>query len=94
MRIRLNVWLKASTLVEVLVTMALAGILLLAVYDGLEILNSGINRIDDSDDYERLDWLEHFEILEFRCDSVKRVGNANVFYLCGEPIDTLFIYGF
>ena len=60
MRIRLNVWLKASTLVEVLVTMALAGILLLAVYDGLEILNSGINRIDDSDDYERLDWLEHF----------------------------------
>ena len=47
-------WLKASTLVEVLVTMALAGILLLAVYDGLEILNSGINRIDDSDDYERL----------------------------------------
>ena len=82
MRIRLNVWLKASTLVEVLVTMALAGILLLAVYDGLEILNSGINRIDDSDDYERLDWLEHFEILEFRCDSVKRVGNANVFYAC------------
>ena len=61
MRIRLNVWLKASTLVEVLVAMALAGILLLAVYDGLEILNSGINRIDDSDDYERLDWLEHFE---------------------------------
>ena len=50
-------WLKASTLVEVLVTMAFAGILLLAVYDGLEILNNGINRIDDSDDYEHLDWL-------------------------------------
>ena len=94
MRIRLNVWLKASTLVEVLVAMALAGILLLAVYDGLEILSSGINRIDDSDDYERLDWLEHFEILEFRCDSVKRVGDTNVFYLCDEPIDTLVIYGF
>ena len=94
MRIRLNVWLKASTLVEVLVTMALAGILLLAVYDGLEILNSGINRIDDSDDLEHLDWLEHYEVLEFRSDSVKRVGNSNVFYLCGEPLDTLVTYGF
>lgn len=90
----LNVWLKASTLVDVLVTMALAGILLLAVYDGLEILHRGINRIDDTDDYEHLDWLEHYEILEFRCDSVIRVGNANVFYLCGEAIDTLEDYGF
>ena len=90
----LNVWLKASTLVEVLVTMALAGILLLAVYDGLEILHRGINRIDDTDDYEHLDWLEHYEILEFRCDSVIRVRNANVLYLCGEPIDTLEDYGF
>ena len=94
MKNKANVYLKASTLVEVLVTMILSGILLLGVYDGLEILNSSINRIDDSDDYERLDWLEHFEILEFRCDSVKRVENANVFYLCGEPIDTLVIYGF
>lgn len=94
MRIRLNVWLKANTLVEVLVTMALAGILLLAVYDGLEILNRSIDRIDDTDDYEHLDWLEHYEILEFRCDSVRRVGNANVFYLCGEQIDTLVDYGF
>ena len=87
-------WLKASTLVELLVTMALAGILLLAVYDGLEILNRGIDRIDDTADYEPLDWLEHYEILEFRSDSVRRVGNANVFYLCGEPIDTLMNYGF
>lgn len=94
MKNKANVCLKASTLVEVLVTMILSGILLLGVYDGLEILNRGINRIDESDDYERLDWLEHFEILEFRCDSVKRVGNANVFYLYGEPIDTLVIYGF
>lgn len=87
-------WLKASTLVEVLVTMALAGILLLAVYDGLEILNRGISRIDNADDYEQLNWLEHYEILEFRCDSVKRAGNVNVFYLCDEPIDTLVNYGF
>ena len=94
MRIRLNVWLKASTLVEVLVTMALAGILLLAVYDGLEIFNRGINRTDDSDALEHLDWLEHYEVLEFRSDSVKRVGNSNVFYLCGEPLDTLVNYGF
>lgn len=86
--------LKASTLVEVLVTMALAGILLLAVYDGLEILNRGISMIDDTERYEHLNWLEHYEILEFRCDSVKRVGNVNVFYLCGEPIDTLVNYGF
>ena len=87
-------WLKASTLVELLVTMALTGILLLAVYDGLEILNRGIDRIDDTADYEPLDWLEHYEILEFRSDSVRRVGNVNVFYLCGEPMDTLMNYGF
>lgn len=94
MKNKANVYLKASTLVEVLVTMILSGILLLGVYDGLEILNRGINRTDDSDDLEHLDWLEHYEVLEFRSDSVKRVGNSNVFYLCGEPLDTLVTYGF
>ena len=94
MKNKANVCLKASTLVEVLVTMILSGILLLGVYDGLEILNRGINRTGDSDDLEHLDWLEHYEVLEFRSDSVKKNSNANVFYLCGEPIDTLVDYGF
>lgn len=86
--------LRASTLVEVLVTMLLSGLLLLAVYDGLDILNSGVRRFGNADDYEHLDWLEHYEILEFRSDSVRMDGNINVFYVLGEPADTLMDYGF
>ena len=86
--------LKASTLVEVLVTMALSGILLLAVYDGLDMVKAGIEKSDNVDAYEHLDWLEHYEILEFRSDSVRKNGNVNVFYVGGEPADTLVNYGF
>lgn len=86
--------LKASTLVEVLVTMILSGLLLLAVYDGLELLNKGLSQLDDGDDYGRLDWLEHYEILEFRSDSVRRTEMMNIFYNSGEPCDTLVNYGF
>lgn len=89
-----NLDLRASTLVEVLVTMILSGLLLLAVYDGLGMLNSGVERFDNTKDYEHLDWLEHYEILEFRSDSVKTDGNINVFYICGEQADTLINYGF
>lgn len=91
---RFNSYLKASTLAEVLITMILSGILLLAVYDGLDILNSCIRRSDNTDDYVHLDWLEHYEILEFRSDSVSKKENINVFYVCGEPADTLVNYGF
>ena len=86
--------LTGSTLVEVLVTMTVSGLLILAVYDGLDTLSSGIERLDGADDYERLDWLEHYEILEFRSDSVRQYKNINVFYVGGEPIDTLLSYGF
>lgn len=89
-----NSGLRASTLVEVLVTMTLSGLLLLAVYDGLDILNSGVGRFDNADDYGHLDWMEHYEILEFRSDSVRKDGNINVFYICGEPADTLINHGF
>lgn len=74
--------------------MILSGLILLAVYDGLDILNSGVKRFDRADDYGQLDWLEHYEILEFRSDSVRKDGNVNVFYICGEPADTLMDYGF
>lgn len=49
-------------MVEILVTMIVSGILLLAVYDGLTILNSGIARFEGADDCQQLNWLEHFEI--------------------------------
>lgn len=80
-------------MVEILVTMIVSGILLLAVYDGLTILNSGIARFEGADDCQQLNWLEHFEILEFRSDSVRVDGALNVFYVCGEPVDTLADYG-
>lgn len=86
--------LIASTLVEVLVAMMLSGVLLLSVYDGLEMLDRGIEEYDDADDDARLDWLEHYELLEFRSDSVKTIGQMNLFYQNGEPCDTLMNYGF
>lgn len=85
--------LRAGTLVEVLVTMILSGILLLAVYDGLDIVRAGMEMSDDSEAYDALDWLEHYEILEFRSDSVRTEGQMNIFYMDGVPSDTLVNYG-
>lgn len=79
---------------EVLVTMIFSGLLLLAVYDGLNILSRGVKKLDDVDYYGSLDWLENYEILEFRSDSVRKNGKVNVFYVNGEPVDTLVNYGF
>ena len=79
---------------EVLVTMIFSGLLLLAVYDGLDILSRGVKKLDDVDYYGSLDWLENYEILEFRSDSVRKNGEVNVFYVNGEPADTLVNYGF
>ncbi|MBQ8838382.1 MAG: hypothetical protein IJ005_03590 [Bacteroidales bacterium] len=90
----LNSGLKASTLAEVLVTMVLSGLLLLAAYDGLDIINNGVERYNDTDEYEQLDWLEHYEILEFRSDSVSMNGRMFIFYMDGEPCDTLMCHGF
>lgn len=73
--------------------MALSGLLLLAVYDGLDIISSIAGRFNNADIYEHLDWLEHYEVLEFRSDSVRKEGTANVFYVYGEPADTLLNYG-
>lgn len=90
---RFNSELNASTMVEVLVTMTLSGILLLAVYDGLDIISDGIGSVDRTDVYGHLDWLEHYESIEFRSDSVQKNGNLYVFYLYEEPVDTLVEYG-
>lgn len=90
----LNSEMRASTLVEVLVTMIFSGILLLAVYDGLDILGRGVEKLDDVDYYGSLDRLEKYEIMEFRSDSVRKNGKVNVFYVNGEPADTLVNYGF
>lgn len=87
----LNLELRASTLVEVLVAMTLSGLVLLAAYDGLNILCSGIKRFNAADCYEHLDRLEHYEILEFRSDSVIADGDISIFYLNGKPVDTLKI---
>lgn len=85
--------LKASTLVELLVTMIVSGILLLAVYDGLGLLCRSFSKNAGIFDCGRLDWLEHYEILEFRSDSVGKQGSSYVFYASGEPLDTLVEHG-
>ncbi|MGM9763931.1 MAG: hypothetical protein ACI3ZQ_07925 [Candidatus Cryptobacteroides sp.] len=86
--------MRAGTLVEVLVTMILSGLVLLAVYDGLELVNDWLGRVGHSDVCGQLDWLEHYEVLEFRSDSIGQFENGTVFYFCGEAIDTLMNYGF
>ncbi len=86
--------LAASTLVEVLITMILSGILLLAVYDGLEIINGSMVKFNMLYGYDRLDRLEKFEILEFRSDSVIIKDSIIVFWAGAEQIDTIMHYEF
>ncbi len=74
--------------------MILSGLLLLAVYDGLGLISKGLSLSEEQIKYDYLDWYEHYEIMAFRSDSVRIVGNMNLFYVDGEPVDTLMNYGF
>lgn len=86
--------LKASTLVELLVMMSLSGLLLLAVYDGLDIINGYMKSNDSSQWHEHMGQLEQYEILEFRSDSIITSETNVVFYIDGKPVDTLINHGF
>ena len=86
--------LKASTLVELLVMMIMSGLLILAVYDGLDTINRYMKSKDSTEWHEHLGWLEQYEILEFRSDSIITSERNVVFYMDGEPVDTLIYHGF
>ena len=60
----------ASTLPELLVAMIVGGILLLAVFDGVDIIRKSIGPVQLPDFGEELSRLQEEELLEDRPDSV------------------------
>lgn len=76
---------KGSTLPELLVTMLLGGILLLLVFDGVDMLRMALSRYSLSDFGEDLGELERYEILTERSDSID-IGDSVRFFRNGEII--------
>lgn len=76
---------KGSTLPELLVTMLLGGILLLLVFDGVDMLRMSLSRYSLGDFGEDLNRLERYEMLAERSDSVG-VGDSVRFFQNGDII--------
>jgi len=81
--------MNASTLPELLVTMVVGGILLLIVFDGVDIVRRSIGPGDLMDFGKGLSRLQEWEILEDRSDSVVLTDSAYLFYRNGEVINTM-----
>lgn len=62
--------LAASTLPELLVTMIVGGILLLAIFDGVDLIRKSIGPVEMMDFGEELSRLQEEEILEDRPDTI------------------------
>ncbi len=62
--------LTASTLPELLVTMIVGGILLLAIFDGVDLIRKSIGPVEMMDFGEELSRLQEEEILEDRPDTI------------------------
>lgn len=62
--------LTASTLPELLVTMIIGGILLLAIFDGVDLIRKSIGPVEAMDFGEELYRLQEEEILEDRPDTI------------------------
>ena len=65
--------LTASRLPELLVTMIVGGILLLAIFDGVDLIRKSIGSVEMMDFGEELSRLQEEEILEDRPDTVSVV---------------------
>lgn len=65
---RINI--AASTLPELLVTMIVGGILLLAIFDGVDLIRKSIGPVEMMDFGEELSRLQEEEILEDRPDTI------------------------
>ena len=71
-----NVFYPASTLPELLVTMIVGGILLLAIFDGVDMIRKSVEPIEMLDFGEELSKLQEQELLEERPDTVS-IENIN-----------------
>lgn len=76
---------KGSTLPELLVTMLLGGILLLLVFDGVDMLRMSLSRYSLNGFGEDLGRLERYEMLAERSDSID-IGDSVRFFQNGEII--------
>lgn len=81
--------MKASTLPELLVTMVVGGILLLTIFDGVDLVNRSLGTGDLMDFGEDLSHLQEWETLEDRSDSVVFRDTVYLFYRNGEVIKTM-----
>lgn len=66
----------ASTLPELLVTMIVGGILLLAIFDGVDMIRKSVEPIELLDFGEELSKLQEQELLEERPDTVSIETNS------------------
>lgn len=71
-----DVFYPASTLPELLVTMIVGGILLLAIFDGVDMIRKSVEPIELLDFGEELSKLQEQELLEERPDTVS-IENIN-----------------
>lgn len=81
--------MKASTLPELLVTMVVGGILLLIIFDGVDLVRKSVGTGDLLDFGEDLSRLQEWEILEERSDSVVFRDTVYLFYRNGEVIKVM-----
>ena len=81
--------MRASTLPELLVTMIVGGILLLAVFDGLDIVRRSVGDSELTDFGSGLARLQEWEVLQERSDSVVVRDSLCLFYRNGKVTDTL-----
>ena len=81
--------MKASTLPELLVTMVVGGILLLIIFDGVDLVRKSVGTGDLLDFGEGLSRLQEREILEERSDSVVFRDTVYLFYRNGEVIKVM-----
>ena len=81
--------MKSSTLPELLVTMVVGGILLLIIFDGVDLVRKSMGTGDLLDFGDDLSRLQEREILEDRSDSVVFRDTVYLFYRNGEVIKVM-----
>ena len=79
--------MKASgyTLPEVLITMLIGGLLLLFLFDGIDMIRAIVRQNRELDVMSGLNKLEEYELLKERSDSLC-IGDSIVFYMNGKEI--------
>ena len=78
----------ASTLPELLVTMIVGGILLIIIFDGVDMIRKSVGTESLMDFGSNLERLLEYEMFEERSDSVVTSDSVQLFYRNGEVIKT------